>query len=77
MLPDYRNAFRLFAAVVLLTGGMMSVAHAEHDDDDEENMPAVKNVLWQTECGSCHVAFPPRLLPAESWRAMMSGEERR
>jgi nitrate/TMAO reductase-like tetraheme cytochrome c subunit len=73
MLPDYRNAFRLFAAVVLLTGGMMSVAHAEHDDDDEEHMPAVKNALWQTECGSCHVAFPPRLLPAESWRAMMSG----
>lgn len=52
---------------------MMSVAHAEHDDDDEEHMPAVKNILWQTECGSCHVAFPPRLLPAESWRAMMSG----
>jgi nitrate/TMAO reductase-like tetraheme cytochrome c subunit len=73
MLLDYRNAFRLFAAVVLLTGGMMSVAHAEHDDDDEEHMPAVKNALWQTECGSCHVAFPPRLLPAESWRAMMSG----
>jgi nitrate/TMAO reductase-like tetraheme cytochrome c subunit len=73
MLFDSRNAFRLFAAVVLLTGGMMSVAHAEHDDDDEEHMPAVKSAVWQTECGSCHVAFPPRLLPAESWRAMMSG----
>jgi nitrate/TMAO reductase-like tetraheme cytochrome c subunit len=73
MLFDSRNVFRLFAAVILLMGGMMSVAHAEHDDDDEEHMPAVKNAAWQTECGSCHVAFPPRLLPAESWRAMMSG----
>jgi nitrate/TMAO reductase-like tetraheme cytochrome c subunit len=73
MLFNLRNAFRLFTAVVLLTGGMMSVAHAEHDDDDEERMPAMKNAAWQTECGSCHVAFPPRLLPAESWRAMMAG----
>ena len=72
MLFDSLKIFRAFAVVVLLTGGMMSVAHAE-DDDDEEHMPAVKNALWQTECGSCHVAFPPRLLSAESWQAVMSG----
>ncbi len=73
MLLNLQNAFRLFVAVVFLSFGMMSVAHAEHDDDDGEHMPAVKNAAWQTECGSCHVAFPPRLLPAESWRAMMAG----
>lgn len=28
---------------------------------------------WKTECGSCHVAYPPQLLPANSWRALMSG----
>jgi hypothetical protein len=33
----------------------------------------VNNASWQAECGSCHVAFPPRLLPAASWREMMSG----
>jgi hypothetical protein len=26
---------------------------------------------WQSECGSCHVAYPPRFLPAESWRRLM------
>jgi len=72
MLFDSLKILRTFAVVVLLTGGMMSVAHAE-DDDDEDHMPAVKNALWQTECGSCHVAFPPRLLSAESWQAVMSG----
>ena len=36
-------------------------------------MPAASNALWKTECGACHVAFPPRLLPAASWRAVMSG----
>ena len=73
MLFDSKNVLRMFAVVLLLTGGMVSLAHAEDDDDEEERMPAVKNVAWQAECGSCHVAFPPRLLPAESWRAVMSG----
>ncbi len=73
MLFDSKNVLRMFAVALLLTGGLMSVAHAEDDDDEEERMPALKNVAWQTECGSCHVAFPPRLLPAESWRAVMSG----
>ena len=72
MLFDSKNTWQMFAAVLLLTGGLISVAHAE-DDDDDERMPVAKNVAWQTECGSCHVAFPPRLLPAESWRAVMAG----
>lgn len=72
MLSDYRNSFLMFAAVVLL-GGIVSVAHADDDDDREHGHRAVvSNAKWQAECGSCHVAFPPRLLPAESWRAMMS-----
>ena len=28
---------------------------------------------WKAECGSCHVAYPPALLPAASWRALMAG----
>ncbi|MBI5328983.1 MAG: diheme cytochrome c [Betaproteobacteria bacterium] len=28
--------------------------------------------LWQKECGSCHMAYPPGLLPAAAWRKMMS-----
>ncbi len=28
---------------------------------------------WREECSSCHVAYPPRLLPADSWRAVMAG----
>ena len=72
MLFDSRNLIRIFGIVVLLLGVMMSAAHAE-DDDDDERVPPAKNALWQNECGSCHVAFPPRLLPAASWRAVMSG----
>jgi len=33
--------------------------------------PSASNPAWQSECGSCHLAYPPRLLPAASWRALM------
>lgn len=31
---------------------------------------------YQQECGSCHLAYPPGLLPADSWRRIMSGLDR-
>ena len=35
--------------------------------------PRQLNAKWLQECGSCHLAFPPGMLPAESWRKVMSG----
>lgn len=35
----------------------------------------VKNVLYKEECGSCHFAYQPGLLPARSWKKMMGGLE--
>jgi len=29
--------------------------------------------LYRQECGACHIAYPPRFLPAESWRALLAG----
>lgn len=29
------------------------------------------NQRWKTECGSCHIAYPPSLLPAQSWKQVM------
>lgn len=29
---------------------------------------------WNEECGSCHLAYHPSLLPARSWQAMFAGE---
>ena len=34
------------------------------------------NPVWQAECGSCHVAYPPRLLQAQSWRRIMQDLDR-
>jgi hypothetical protein len=32
----------------------------------------VDNPAYQAECASCHIAYPPQLLPKESWRALMN-----
>jgi len=34
-----------------------------------------QDAVYIEECGACHLAYPPGLLPAESWRAMMAGLE--
>jgi hypothetical protein len=31
------------------------------------------NPVYTEECGSCHVAYPPELLPQASWDAIMNG----
>jgi mono/diheme cytochrome c family protein len=33
----------------------------------------VTDEMTKTECSACHIAFPPRLLPAASWEAVMAG----
>jgi len=33
--------------------------------------PSPGALVWQQECGSCHLAFHPSLLPAQSWAVMM------
>jgi cytochrome b len=32
------------------------------------------NPRWREECGACHLAFHPSLLPARSWKAIMEGQ---
>ncbi len=34
--------------------------------------PPVENTLYADECGSCHFAYQPALLPAASWRKVLS-----
>jgi hypothetical protein len=54
--------------------GMMACAVALPATADELRLPP--NPAYQAECGSCHVPYPPRLLPESSWRRLMGGLER-
>lgn len=31
---------------------------------------------YRAECGACHIAYPPRLLPQPSWQKLMGGLEK-
>lgn len=57
----------LFSLVLVLTTVLAFPALA----DERRLLPMQPSEEWKLECGSCHLAFPPRLLPAESWRKMM------
>lgn len=57
---------RVFAACLLAMAACLP-AHAEG------HRYAVNNPAYQAECSACHVAYPPQLLSAASWRAVMGG----
>jgi hypothetical protein len=37
---------------------------------------AENNVAWRNECGACHMAYPPPMLPAEDWLIIMKTLDR-
>lgn len=69
---NLENRRRLFDLIVwigslVLAGGLLaSEAFAEG------KRTVVDDPLYRAECGTCHVAFPPSLLPAPAWRAQMA-----
>ena len=38
-----------------------------------DNYSVPKHAAFQEECTSCHMAYPPQMLDADSWRAVMNG----
>jgi hypothetical protein len=73
--------FALLTGLALLLAATASWAEDDDDDDDERGQgqsdaAARATPQWkqyETECGSCHLAFPPRMLPAKSWTTLMGG----
>lgn len=62
----------LVAGMVVSLGS--SVAAADDDWGWSRRGPDVNpvtNQLYQSECGACHFAYQPGLLPAQSWKKLM------
>ncbi|MBI3901830.1 MAG: diheme cytochrome c [Nitrosomonadales bacterium] len=53
-----------FTALGFVVGS--TLAHAER-----EGLSVPQNPKWKEECGSCHIAYPPQLLTADSWEQVM------
>ena len=58
----------VFGAAVGLAGLWLGNAPAH----DEAVFPMPRGKTLVNECGSCHIAYAPGLLPARSWRKMMA-----
>lgn len=83
-------AIAIGIAALAAAGATAAVAsdHGEHrrdvrrDERERHRRPALAPAdaeglaLYRKECGSCHLAFPPGLLPAESHRRTLAGLER-
>lgn len=54
-------------------GALLALAALPAAADDVRLPP---NPAYRSECGSCHVAYPPQLLPQESWQKLMARLDR-
>src|SRR5512138_1317525 len=64
--------------VLAVTGAISLLAFSlpfgeARGDGGHDLMPSVANKAWQQECASCHLAYPPSLLPRASWRRLVGG----
>lgn len=85
---DKRSAGVLFGALLALGVAGLALGddddHDDHDDDHHEahggwlepgeDVRPVTNDTYAQECGACHMAYQPGLLPAEAWRQVMDPE---
>lgn len=60
----------LLAASLALAAALPALA------DGGRAMPGTVPPAYTQECASCHVAYPPGMLPARSWQRVMSGLDR-
>lgn len=60
----------LIAAAIAVLGIAAARAGGDH------RYAPVSDPLTAEECGGCHLAYPPSMLPAASWRTMMGRLDR-
>ena len=69
------TGFALLASILTysLYGIGKSLASGESEHEEHQFSSVKQNPLYLEECGSCHMAYSPQLLPSKSWHKMMQG----
>ena len=67
MMRHRTPGYRTLLVLVALPG----LALAAHADEHRRAAPLPLLPKYRQECASCHVAYPPGLLPAGSWQRLM------
>ncbi len=70
---DLKSAAIAVAAIGVVLGSFLSYADEHEWRLSAAAVTPVNNEAYAAECGSCHFAYSPGLLPARSWRALMAG----
>jgi mono/diheme cytochrome c family protein len=65
--PPRHRALATGLGAAVLVAGASAAARA----DDHESQRVTLLPKYQQECASCHVAYPPGMLPAASWQRLM------
>jgi hypothetical protein len=60
-------------AVGLVVVMAADASDGEHRSERHDKARAPLPAQYVQECGSCHLPYAPRLLPAESWRQLTAG----
>ncbi len=66
-----KTGWILLAVSIAALLPIVSVAHSRND----LSRSTPEWTLYEEECGACHVAYPPGMLPRRSWTALMGGLE--
>ena len=84
-----RSPLVIFAAVMLWSGGLgWGLAHAQLDSIAQPTVQQfaqpvdlipeqyqVGAAVYAQQCGSCHVALPPQVLPSQVWREIITSSQ--
>jgi len=58
-------ALKMISLLFIIMFFPVSALTGEHNES--KALPKVTNEVYKTNCGSCHFAYQPGLLPAKSW----------
>jgi hypothetical protein len=65
-------------AVLIIAAGYLAAHdddHGQERDDFDDRVPEVSSQAYMDNCGACHFAYPPALLPAASWKRLLNNTD--
>jgi mono/diheme cytochrome c family protein len=84
MNPSLRTLGLVTAVLLALGTAGLAIGDSDDDDDDDhddrrggwikpgKDVQPVSNAVYAEECGACHMAYQPGLLPSAAWQQIMS-----
>jgi hypothetical protein len=71
-----RKLTLIIGLVCFLSSFILVAACADEDEyGSRKNLGLVDDPIYKEECGACHFAYQPALLPSGSWRKILSSLE--